>query len=96
MTYLEQVTVTKKTARRYRKALAGFLSWALHIPRGLLAADAELDAALVAYMDELFLQGHHPDWGETLMAGLLWKMPEFGRYGRRKLARAWRGANERF
>ena len=90
MTYLEQVTVTKKTAQRYRKALGSFLAWASHIPRGLLAADAEVDAALVAYMDELFLQGCQPDWGETLMAGLLWKMPEFGRYGRRKLARAWR------
>ena len=55
MTYLVQVTVTVKTARRYRKAIKSFLQWASHIRRGLLAEDSELDAALVAYMDELFL-----------------------------------------
>ena len=90
MTYLEQVTVTVKTARRYRKAIKSFLQWASHIRRGLLAEDSELDAALVAYMDELFLQGHQPDYGETLMAAVLWKMPEFGRHGQKKLARSWR------
>ena len=90
MTYLEQVTVMPKTARRYRKEIKAFMDWATHIPAGLLAADAELDGALVAYMDELFLQGQQPDRGETLMARILWKMPEFGRYGRRKLARSWR------
>ena len=95
MTYLEQVAVTVKTARRYRKAIRNFLQWASHIKRGLLAEDSELDAALVAYMDELFLQGHQPDWGETLMAGVLWKMPEFGRHGQKKLARSWRALSER-
>ena len=90
MTYLEQVAVTVKTSRRYRKAIKDFLRWASHIPKGLLAEESELDAALVAYMDELFLGGLQPDLGEVLLAGVLWKMPEFGRYGQRKLARSWR------
>ena len=73
MTYLEQVTVTPKTARWYRKELKDSLQWASHTPQGLLGDDSAVDAALVPYMAELFLRGEQPERGDIPMVAVLWE-----------------------
>ena len=84
--FLEQTTVQSKTAKKYRTALR---HWEL-APDLDLDEDAAVNASVVAHMNDMFLCGEQPNLGEVLMAGILWKWPEFGRYGRRKLLRLWR------
>ena len=85
MIFLEQTRVAPITASRYRRALKEWKASTAYLARGLLVEDAAVDASLVNFMNEMFLRGDQPAKGETLMAGVFWKMPEFGRYGGRRL-----------
>ena len=56
---------------------------------GLGVADA-VDAALVAYLNFLYLSGHMFWRGERLLAGMMYYEPRFSRLGTGSPPRTWR------
>ena len=93
MSFLEHSAV--RNGERYEKSLAEWIRWAdEQTPPRRLVADAEVDAAGVDFCNLLFSKGFSANKGEVLLAALMHRAPEFGRYGARKLprwARALRG-----
>ena len=88
-TFLEDSAVKEATLARYRKEL---LSWRAQADSRCerLVEDTEVDASIVNWSSEWFERGHQPSRGDVLLAALLHRLPEFGRFGGRHLPRAWR------
>ena len=90
-TCLEQMAVTERTRERYSEFLDRFLSFAGWDFKALRQQPASLvDSQLCQHFDNLYSQGHQGSVGEQTIAALMDGVPEFGRLGDKKLARAWR------
>ena len=72
--------------RNYQTALGSFLKFVQKrtLP---LVADGEIDAALVAYSNDCFLQGAQHHHGSQLLAAVMDRWPSFSRFGSRILPR---------
>ena len=90
ISFLESCAVTASTLQKYTTSERDWRAWCekTSVPLG---GDDEVDAALVDYMNWLWLQGHRPWRGERLMAAMLALHPAYNKTGSRKLPRAWRG-----
>ena len=87
-TFLEASTTTAATAERYQLHLDLFLAYTEDKMIDVGGARA-LDSALTGYFNVKFFEGHQANFGELTMAGLIWKMPRFGRLGDVHLPSAW-------
>lgn len=91
---LEMGAISKGNRQIYVKELDQFLEWLRKSEwtpavGGDNTEDAEVDAHIVRYMTELWLQGHQASRGERLLCGLVFFSPEWGKLGARKIPRAW-------
>jgi hypothetical protein len=86
---LEKWAVSTKVSTNYQQEVSQFLSFAdaRHYP---LTSDHQIDRALVVYFNHLFFRGEQPDKGEKMLAGLLHRLPEFGKCGSHRIPRSWR------
>ena len=88
-TFLENHSVTQTTWEKYQTIVQQWLEFCAS--KGLkLITDADVDSAVVRWMNEQFLLGHMPWKGEVVIAGIQAMLPEFGRHGARKLPRVGR------
>ena len=89
LTLLESRAVKRPTREKYLKEVRAWLEHHDATAAGH-AADGDVDASLCTYMTNLWAQGQQSYTGEALMAGLLHFMPEFNKFGDKKIPRAWR------
>ena len=86
---LEQQAVTPRVFRDYQRRVGLFLDFAENNDLSVYA-DAEIDEAVVQYMNWCFLRGQQKCDGEKLVAALMAVCPRFGRGGDRHLPRTLR------
>ncbi|CAK0895503.1 unnamed protein product, partial [Prorocentrum cordatum] len=86
---LEARSVAPAAAAQYRQRVQEFLSWH-HSSDAILDHPAELDAALVFFMNREFESGHKSWRGEKLLAGVIFHRPQYGRHGADHLPRSLR------
>ena len=88
-TFLEDSAVREATLSRCRREL---LSWRSRADSGCKrpVENTEVGESIVNWLNELFERGHQPARGDVLLAALLHRLREFGRFGGRHLPRAWR------
>jgi hypothetical protein len=86
---LEKRAVSTKVATNYQQEVSQFLSSAdaRHYP---LTSDHEIDHALVVYFNHLLFREEQADKGEKMLAGLLHRLPKFGKCGSHRISRSWR------
>lgn len=89
LTLLEKKAIRRKTEKYYKKELAIFVA-----NRNLDWEDAEtVDGLLAEHMQARFLQGDQSQHGDKLLAAVMHFHPAYGRYGSKKILRAWRALN---
>ena len=89
MIFLEDRAVKPLTAKRYRKAVLHFLEFCRK--QGLpTEMDAEVDSAMVLFLNELYMGGQQAAYANVIMAGFIHTWPEYNKLGAKKLARSWR------
>ena len=87
--FLEISAIGQRARENYKRQLDGFLNFVSK--NGLeTRTDAQMDLALVKYFNAKFAEGEGSYVGDYVLASLLDRHPEFGRYGHRKIPRAWR------
>ena len=87
--FLEHRSVTVTVARNYARCANLFLDYCQD--RKLkLDGVRKVDAAMVEYLNHLYMRGHYPSAAEYAVAGFLHKVPEYGGHGMAKLARTTR------
>ncbi|CAK0841912.1 unnamed protein product, partial [Prorocentrum cordatum] len=86
---LEARSVTPAAAAQFRQRVQEFLSWH-HSSDAILDRPAELDAALVSFMNHEFESGHKSWRGEKLLAGVIFHRTQYGRHGADHLPRSLR------
>ncbi|MBM3947591.1 MAG: hypothetical protein FJ315_09395 [SAR202 cluster bacterium] len=86
---LESMAVTPATSRMYQEELDCFRATA-EKEKWSLVTDEDIDGHLVDHMNSLYFTGHQAWRGEKLLAGFVHFFPEFGRLGKRSIARAWK------
>ncbi len=89
LTFLEWSAVKNPSNQRYTQALDRWLN-SPEMVGVRLVVDAEGGEALVQAMNRFYLQGHPANVGEILMAALIHRLPEFGKFGHRHIPRAHR------
>ena len=88
--FLEATAVSRlDTVEKYQLEVQQFVEEA-NRRKVRLTGDVAVDAEVVHRFNSLFAQGHQPNRGEVLLAGLMHFAPEFGRGGYRSLPRSWR------
>jgi len=87
--FLEELAVGKKSAKEYERVLTQFKQVMKIEDIGALT-ETELDEKLSAYFERSFFGGVQATWGAKLLAGLMHRHPQYGRYGRSQIPRAWR------
>ena len=88
--FLERRSVFAPARRRYGLELDAFLAYCGGKASRPLRTPTEVDEALVDYLNALFFQGHESSKGDQLMAGLMYRFPDFSKQGEAKTPRAWR------
>jgi hypothetical protein len=89
MSVLELESVGPQAMADYKQCALEFLRYTGSSDLRHLSG-AELDAQLVAWMNELYLAGHQVWKGEKLLAGIFCLAPEYGRHGTQNLPRSLR------
>ena len=89
LSFLENCAVAPTTARKYHAAVKELKEWAAVRGWPMMAA-GEIDAAMVGFFNQLFLEGENPWRGELALAGLLHVQPELGKAGVKGLPRCLR------
>ena len=89
LTFLERKAISARVEKYYQTELEQFIKFAdeQQLP---LVQDAEIDSALVRFMNRLYFIGEQADKGEKVLASLMHMVPSFGRMGDRHFPRAWR------
>ena len=72
---------------QYRACVREFFDWCEKVSAPK-ETDAEVDGALVRWMNAKYLLGHQASLGEKVFAGIMCLMPEFSRMGARCLPRS--------
>ncbi|CAK0868558.1 unnamed protein product, partial [Prorocentrum cordatum] len=93
-TFLRRRSVFAPARRRCGLELDAFLEFGDAEPRRPLRSPAQVDEALVDYMNALVFSGHESSKGDQVMAGLMYRFPGYSKQGESKLApgrsrRAW-------
>ena len=70
LSFLERAPIVDKTEKIYEEAVDRFLKWS-DTNAGPLVADAEVDDAMVRYMNQQFSKGLPAHDGEQTLAGLM-------------------------
>ncbi len=84
LTFLEASAVRDDS--KYLKECQDFLNDATAHDEPLVA-DAEVDASAVRRCNELYRVGYAASKGETLLAAICHFVPDFGKFGQRRLPR---------
>ena len=80
LSYLEDRAVRPGTAKRYRLAMAHLLKFCRE--QGLpLVTDTEVDAALVSFLNSLYIRGQQAHYANVVMAGFIHTWPEYNKFG---------------
>ena len=89
LSYLEDRAVRPGTAKRYRLVMAHLLKFCRE--QGLpLVTDTEVDAALVSFLNSLYMRGQQAHYANVVMAGFIHTWPEYNKFGAKKIPRSWR------
>ena len=79
----------KESGRTMSNRLADLHTYVL-ANRMPFKTDLEVDQALVGLFNQKFLEGEGSHYGDYVCAALTDRVPEFGKFGSRKIPRAWR------
>ena len=86
--YLQFTSVQDRTAEKYRRALEELEK---RLASGMALDDENgVDEAVARVLNEWFLEGQPPNKGELTLASLLWRFPQYGKFGNRKIPLCWR------
>ena len=88
-TLLERRAVSRKVEKYYKKELTE-LEPVLLENKVNVNIDSEVDAALVQHMNGLFFKGEQSHRGDKLLASWMHLHPHYGKFGAKKVPRAWR------
>ncbi|CAK0896185.1 unnamed protein product, partial [Prorocentrum cordatum] len=88
-TFLERRSVFAPARRRCGLELDAFLEFCDTEPHRPLRSPAQVDEALVDYMNALVFSGHESSKGDQAMAGLMYGFTEYSKQGESKTPRAW-------
>jgi hypothetical protein len=89
LTHIEASAIEKKTRVQYMKVVDAFLAFvaAWRLP---MISDADVDQSLVQHFQSSYALGRMAHEGEKLLCAIMHFLPEFGRFGAKKLPRTHR------
>ena len=88
-TFLEIAAVTKRVRENYAKRLAEVENF-FTVQKIDFSVDSQVDACLLKFFEMKFKEGEGIHYGDTALAALMDRYPEFGKCGHRKIPRSWR------
>jgi hypothetical protein len=86
---LEAATISKRARDNYNSKLKDPTHFVEK--NGLpFVSDRDIDSALVTFFNAKYAEGEGAHHGDYVLAAFMDRVPEFGKYGSRKIPRAWR------